>query len=245
MHPFDFSLKHFGIWQGRTAMKVGTDAIALGAWTASLALPATHILDIGAGTGILSLMLAQTNEQAYIDAVELEDGAYRDMCANFEASPWSKRLHPIHADALAYSAGDNYDLIISNPPFFLSTAPRAEGYSRQLARGEQLEGLGIASLVLRARQLLSPQGALCMICPSEREEDLRLSACEAGMYIEALCIVYSKASTPVRLMALLRPLSGLMHYTPSRKDHLTLRDFSGKYSSEYKSLTSEFLLQTE
>lgn len=241
MRDFDFGLRRFGLYQGHTAMKVGTDAIALGAWAASLALPAERILDIGAGTGILSLMLAQANELAHIDAIELDAGAYTDMCSNFSASPWPERLHPIQGDALAYSPEDSYDLIISNPPFYQATAPRAEGHSRQLARAEQVGGLGIGSLLRKSRALLRPTGALLLICPSEREEDLRIASCLAGLYLDTLCMVYSKVGIPVRLMALLRPLTALGHYTQSKKLQLILRDELGEYNSEYKALTRDFL----
>lgn len=239
---YDFRLKHFGIYQGGTAMKVGTDAIALGAWVANLGLAPQRILDVGAGTGILSLMMAQAYPESKVDALELDEGAARDAELNFSNSPWSQRLRLYRLDALSYTTDMPYDLIISNPPFFSSDGPRASGQSRSLARNEVDEGLGVESLVKLAGALLTRDGALCLIAPSEREEDLRRAAAETLMYVDKLCDLEGAVGSVVRQIYLLRSARGAGGYHKTETSQLLLRDSSGQYSSQYKILTSEYLL---
>lgn len=239
---YDFRLKHFGIYQGRTAMKVGTDAIALGAWVASLGLSPRRILDVGAGTGILSLMMAQAYPESEVDALELDKEAALDAKHNFTASPWGGRLHLHCEDALTYTTMQPYDLIISNPPFFSSDAPKALGASRSLARNEEADGLGIESLIRISTALLAEGGALCLIAPSEREEDLRRAAAETLMYVDKLCALEGTIGSVVRQMYLLRSARGVRAYHKEEISKLLLRDASGEYSSQYKRLTAEYLL---
>lgn len=245
MAHFDFGLQQFGIKQRRSAMKVGTDAIALGAWVADLSPDAEHILDIGAGTGILALMMAQHYPDAQITALEIDEGAYCDMQENFEASPWHHRLMACQTDALLFTAREPYDLIISNPPFFSSHSLRAEGATRQLARNEEVNGLGIVSLIHKAKTLLSTDGVLALVCPVDREENLRRGACEALMYIAELCVFHSSPDVPVRLLSLLRPLQGANGYKRTNKSKLIQRELSGEYTAQYKGLIRDYLLVTK
>lgn len=238
---FDFRLKHFGIRQSHTAMKVGTDAIALGAWVASWLEGAERILDVGAGTGILSLMMAQAFASAKIDAIDLDAGAVADASYNFALSPWGSRLHLHEGDALAYSSPLPYDLIISNPPYFATSAVRSGEASRALARQEHSEGLGIASLISKGKELLSPMGRLCLVLPSDREWDLRLAATINLMYIERLCLLSSTEGVPVRLLASLRPLACTKTKHTTNLQSLILRTSSGEYSDEYSSLIAPFI----
>lgn len=114
-----FKFKEFSIQQSRSAMKISTDGILLGAWTPIYHNP-VNILDIGAGTGLISLMLAQRSNAEAIDAIEIDDDAYEECVENFERSPWSDRLFCYHASFLEFVAeiDDQFDLIVSNPPFF-------------------------------------------------------------------------------------------------------------------------------
>ena len=115
--PFKF--KEFSVNQDQCAMKIGTDAVLLGAW-ASLEANPFAILDIGAGTGVLGLMLAQRSHAEVIDAIEIDDDAYEQCVDNFELSPWADRLFCYHAslEEFAEEIDDEYDLIICNPPFY-------------------------------------------------------------------------------------------------------------------------------
>jgi len=115
-----FYLKQFALHQGNTAQRVGTDALLLGAWPFVHTLPEkAHILDVGAGTGIVSLMMAQRFSGAMVDAWEVEDGALKDAATNFAASPFADRLR-IHSQDYLYAKREQwhpFDLIISNPPY--------------------------------------------------------------------------------------------------------------------------------
>ena len=116
--PFHF--KQFTVQQDHCEMKIGTDGVLLGAW-ASLQNTPTSILDIGAGTGIIALQLAQRSSAELIDAIEIDENAYEQCVENFEASPWGDRLFCYHADMNEFTeemTGEHYDLIVSNPPFY-------------------------------------------------------------------------------------------------------------------------------
>ena len=130
--PFIF--KQFTVNQDRCAMKIGTDSVLLGAWT-SLKTNPNSILDIGAGTGVLALMLAQRSYAELIDAIEIDDDAYEQCVENFENAPWSDRLFCYHASLEEFvdEIEDRYDLIISNPPFY-SEDYKTENAQRDLAR---------------------------------------------------------------------------------------------------------------
>lgn len=112
-----FQFKQFRIEQAQCAMKVSTDACIQGAWT-PVEPHVKNVLDIGAGTGLLSLMLAQRNAAVKIDAIEIEENAVQQAAENFSRSPRGERLTILHGDAKSYSFNKKYDLIICNPPFF-------------------------------------------------------------------------------------------------------------------------------
>src|SRR6478752_1562135 len=110
-----FQFKKFIVHQERCAMKVCTDSCLFGAWASDLANNKKRILDIGAGTGLLMLMLAQTTS-AIIEGIEIEYGCYEQLKTNLTSSPWHDRLHAIAGDATQYHFEEKYDFIISNPP---------------------------------------------------------------------------------------------------------------------------------
>jgi len=115
-----FAFKKFSVNQDRCAMKIGTDGVLLGAW-ATISHNPFSILDIGTGTGILALMLAQRSHAENIEAIEIDDAAFEQAADNFENSPWGDRLFCYHAafNEFVEEIDDKYDLIISNPPFIL------------------------------------------------------------------------------------------------------------------------------
>lgn len=116
-----FKFKEFIVNQDKCAMKIGTDGVLLGAWT-SLNHEPNSILDIGSGTGIIALQLAQRSDAETIDALEIDDNAYEQSVENFENSDWGDRLFCYHASLEEYAqeVDDKYDLIVSNPPFILT-----------------------------------------------------------------------------------------------------------------------------
>lgn len=236
-----FHFKQFSVCQDRSAMKLGTDAIVLGAWVARLAWSPTRILDIGTGTGVLALMMAQAYPVAEVEAIELDAEAATEARDNFARSPWSPRLQLFEGDVLSFKPKRPYDLIISNPPYFTQDAPSACGASRQMARQEQAGGLGLERLLSWAGEWLSPEGNLCLVLPREREEALRRTACEQLMGISRLCYVGKGARYYNRLLCSMQSIRGQRTLLSTELRTLSLRGSCGEYSSEYKMLVSDYL----
>ncbi|KAB8152440.1 methyltransferase [Kordia sp. TARA_039_SRF] len=159
--PFRF--KQFTILQDKTAMKVGTDGVLLGAWTSVESNPFS-ILDIGAGTGLIALQLAQRFHAEVIDAIEIDDAAYEQAVENFENSPWSDRLFCYHAglDEFVAEIDDKYDLIVSNPPFYTDTY-KSDNLQRDTARFT--DALPFEELIAGVAHLLELSGTFHTIIP--------------------------------------------------------------------------------
>ena len=168
MKPFKF--KQFTVNQDRCAMKIGTDSVLLGAW-ASLDTNPHSILDIGAGTGVLALMMAQRSDAQQIDAIEIDDAAYEQCVNNFEHSPWGDRLFCYHAaldefvedlDDEESGMDDTYDVIISNPPFHSDTYKSANE-QRDLAR--YVDAMPFRHLIESVSKLLLSQNVIFKLLP--------------------------------------------------------------------------------
>ena len=164
-----FSFKQFSIQQDRCAMKIGTDGVLLGAWTPITNNPFS-ILDIGAGTGIIALMLAQRSNAEQIDALEIDEDAYEQAVDNFENSPWSDRLFCFHAglDEFVEEPEDEYDLIVSNPPFYTEDY-KTDNEQRDLARFA--DAMPFEDLIEAADLLLSEKGIFSVVIPFKEEEN--------------------------------------------------------------------------
>lgn len=239
----DFHLKHFLIRQQHAAMKVGTDAIVLGSWLAQVVPNTEHYLDVGTGTGIIALMLAQAFEGAQGSALEVDQEALLDARINVSTSPYVDRLEVVQADFLSWTK-DRYDLIVSNPPYFDMEGLPSPEQRRRLARHEAEGGLTLRRLMLHARSLLTPQGYLALITPNDREADLRLYAAEGLLRPELLTRVEAVADRPIRLLSLWRPLASSELYETTTYDTLVLRHTSGRYTEAYQTLTSPYLLES-
>jgi tRNA1Val (adenine37-N6)-methyltransferase len=165
-------------------MKVTTDACLFGAWVSEELkgkLGANNrILDIGAGTGLLSLMLAQKYSDCTINAVEIDPEAASQATKNFHDSPWAKRLTLIHADAKEYDSGEKADLLISNPPFYEEEL-RSPDPSKNRAHHD--EGLVMRELVAIIKKHLHPYGSFFLLLPYKRK-----SAIDSLLLKEQLCI---------------------------------------------------------
>ena len=157
-----FKFKQFQVLQDHAVMKVGTDGILLGAWADTTA--ATRILDIGTGTGLIALMCAQKAPEALVDAVDIEEAAFRLAQKNFENSTWSKRLYAHHTAIQDFSKRSSlkYDLIVSNPPFFTGGT-----FSRKAVRNQMRHTIKLPTgdLIQAVRRLLHKQGKFCLILP--------------------------------------------------------------------------------
>ena len=233
--PFRF--KQFTINQDRCAMKVGTDGVLLGAWT-----PLDHrpmsILDIGAGTGLVALMLAQRSDAGLIDALEVDDHAFEQCVQNFEASPWNDRLFCYHAgwDEFVEEMDDTYDLIVSNPPFY--SADYHSGDDNR-AKARSNFSLPFDELLSGIPQFLNPGGTFCMVAPFA-EEDLILALAEAaGLYPSRLLRVRGHQDAPVK-RTFFEFSRGAV--TPEMEE-LTIEVSRHVYTEAYTRLTKDFYLK--
>lgn len=169
MSTSPFRFKYFNVSQDKCAMKIGTDGVLLGAWTSLKSNPFS-ILDIGAGTGVLSLMLAQRSNAQLIDAIEIDDNAYEQCVENFEQSSWADRLFCYHAslEEFADEIEDKYDLIICNPPFY-SENYKTNNTQRDLARFQ--DAMPFEHLLESVAKLLSKKGLFSVVIPFNHEEN--------------------------------------------------------------------------
>lgn len=234
-----FQFKQFSIQQDRCAMKVGTDGVLLGAWA-----PIDHkpfsVLDIGAGTGLIALMLAQRSQAEQVDAIEIDENAFEQCVDNFENSPWNDRLFCFHAsldDFMDDLEDEEYDLIVSNPPFY-SEDFKTENESRDLARFQ--DALPFEDLVEAASVLLSETGVLAVIVPYK--EEVRLITLAEEYHLFPLKITRVKGTPTAEIKRSLVAFSfAETHELPI--DELVIETTRHQYTEDYIALTKDFYLK--
>jgi len=209
-------------------MKIGTDGVLLGAWAPIKQQPYS-ILDIGTGTGIIALMLAQRSNAAQIDALEIDEKAYEQATDNFENSPWNDRLFCFHAglDEFMEEPEDEYDLIVSNPPFYAEDY-KTNDEQRDLARFQA------------ADLLLSENGIFAAIIPFKEEDRFLAIANEFELY--PMQITRVKGTLTAEIKRSLLALSRNKIDTPLL-DELIIEIGRHEYTPEYIALTKEFYLK--
>jgi tRNA1Val (adenine37-N6)-methyltransferase len=218
-------------------MKIGTDGVLLGAWTPLINNP-YNVLDIGSGTGILSLMLAQRSNAEQIDAIEIDGDAYEQCVENFEASPWDDKLFCFHAglDEFVDEPEDEYDLIISNPPFYTDDY-KSDNVSRDLARFE--DALPFEELIESVSVLLSENGIFSVIIPFKEESKFTTIAEANQLYPFKLTRVKGTPTSEIK--------RSLMIFSRTRQeiseDELIIEIARHDYTPEYKELTKAFYLK--
>ncbi len=219
-------------------MKVGTDGVLLGAWCPIDNLPFS-VLDIGAGTGILSLMLAQRSHAEQIDAIEIDENAYEQCVDNFENSPWGDRLFCYHAglDEFMEEPEDLYDIIISNPPFY-SEDYKTESEQRDLARFQ--DALPFEDLVEAAHLLLSENGVFAVIIPFREEEKFMALAADFDLHPFKITRVKGTPTTEIK--------RSLLAFSFTKKEkteetELVIETSRHQYTEDYVALTREFYLK--
>lgn len=234
--PFQF--KQFSIEQDRCAMKIGTDGVLLGAWAPLLNNPFS-VLDIGAGTGIISLMIAQRSNAEQIDALEIDEDAYEQAVENFENSPWSDRLFCFHAglDEFMDEPEDEYDLIISNPPFYTEDY-QSGNEQRDLARFS--DALPFEDLVEAADLLLSENGIFAVIIPFKEEEKFIALAKDFDLFPMKITRVKGTPSAEIKRSLLAFSRNSAENFPV---DELVIETSRHIYTPEYIELTKDFYLK--
>lgn len=235
MEPFQF--KEFTVHQDRCAMKIGTDGVLLGAW-AGAGIEPDSILDVGAGTGVIGLQMAQRFDAQIIDAVEIDTDAYEQCQENFEASPWGDRLFCYHAafQEFAQEIDERYDLIVSNPPFYTEDYKTPDP-KRDRARFN--DALPFDHLLVCAAHMLSEDGVIALILPHDHERELIELAGQIGLKPARICRVRGQLESPIK--------RSMIEFCKTDRDpvesELTLEITRHEYTPEYRELVSKFYLK--
>jgi tRNA1Val (adenine37-N6)-methyltransferase len=217
-------------------MKVGTDGVLLGAW--SEVADAGRVLDVGTGTGLIALMVAQRNRNAEIDAIDIDKDAVGQAKENVRDSPFSSQIKcwDISLQDFPKLPGGKYDVIISNPPFFVRSLKSPDA-QRTLAR--HADSLPVEDLIKISSVLLSDKGRLSLIYPYEYKEDLIEPARRNFLYPSRVTHVYpTPASSPERLLIELSKAN-----FPMRENNLIIEKERHVYSDEFTALVKDFYLK--
>lgn len=235
MEPFLF--KQFTVHQDRCAMKIGTDGVLLGAWT-SIEQNPLSILDIGAGTGIISLQMAQRSDAELIDAIEIDENAYEQCVGNFENSNWNDKLFCYHAslDEFVKEIEDSYNLIISNPPFY-SENYKSQNHARDRARFA--DALPFEDLIEGVSKLLSKNGIFSIIIPKKEEQLFKELTKAYHLFPARMCYVKGHAHSEIKRV--------MMEFSFEEKtpkiEELIIEKSRHIYTEEYMNLVKDFYLK--
>ncbi len=232
--PFQF--KEFTIHQNKTAMKIGTDGVLLGAWV-ELNKDINNILDIGTGTGIIALQIAQRSSCQIIDAMEIEPDAYEQAVDNFENSNWGDRLFCYHTSIQEFTEeiDEKYDLIISNPPFYNDTYKKVDP---KRAAARHTEKLSFAELLTATAKLLSQKGSCSFIIPFREENNFLNLAQKVNLYPNRITRVKGNIKTPIKRTLLQLSFNNI---SPA-VDELIIEIERHEYSEAYNELVRKFYL---
>lgn len=176
-----FSFKQFTIHQELCAMKVGTDGVLLGGW----AVGGERILDIGCGTGVIALMMAQRYPASHVVAIDIDEGAFRQTTMNIQESPFADRVETYQVSLQNYFT-DPFGAIVCNPPFF---ANQLKGPDQQRNMARHTDSLSFADLLKHAKRLLKPTGTFSLVVPDSAREEIDFQAVLNGFYPLHECAV--------------------------------------------------------
>lgn len=234
MNRKSFRFKQFEIFQDKTAMKVGTDGVLLGAW--SNLETGENILDVGTGTGLISLMLAQRFPNSRIDAIEIDHDAFLQAKENFEHSIFSERLKIKRTSLQAYSNDKKYDLIVSNPPFF-TVNNSVDFDARKQAR--QQETLTFTELIENTAKMLHKEGVASFIIPYDQMDGFYEKASQNDLKLSRIVYVKGNSNSPIKRVL----LEFSFQERIVSKEELVIELDRHQYTNEYISLTKDFYLK--
>lgn len=233
-NPF-FKFKRFTVYHDRCAMKVGTDGVLLGAWVETG--NARRILDVGTGTGLIALMLAQRCE-AFIYAIDVEKNAVDQARENVKSSPWKSRIDVCLQDVRSFPqvCNEKFDLVVSNPPFFTEKVRCPEAF-RNMAR--HTDGLGFSELLDSVSFLLSDEGRFSVILPADSASEFIAEAIRTGLYLCRQAWVHTKpGAAPKRVLMTF----GKRNDCFRQVEHLCIELERHVYSPEFLSLVKDYYL---
>lgn len=227
-----FAFKQFVVRQDRCGMKVGTDGVLLGAWAEG----GKRILDIGTGTGLIALMMAQRFPNAHIDGIDIDEDACRQASENVAESPFATRITIGNQCLQDFSSEQKYDSIVSNPPYYDSslTCPDEQ---RSVAR--HTERLSFAELAKSVGRLLADEGTFSVVLPVERMDSFLTEALIFSLYETRRCMVKTTAKkTPKRVL-----MSFSKHPVKTQESTIEiLTNPDGTRSAWYYDMTKDFYL---
>lgn len=230
-----FDFKQFSLSNESSAQKVGTDGVLLGGWVSVPDGPCS-ILDVGTGTGVIALMLAQRCPSARIEGIDTDFLSVEEATANFASSPWPSRVSAIHCRLQDYNPGGKYDIIVSNPPFFNSSL-KAPDARRAAARHD--DSLTHGELADAALRLLGDGGILALIYPEEEMLSFASLAESRGLHLSRMCRVSTVTGKKCRRI--------LAEFTLSPDapsfETLSIHNGDGSFTEEYIDILKDFYLK--
>lgn len=230
-----FRFKKFVVHQSRCAMKIGTDGVLLGAWC-PISEDVESILDVGTGTGVIALMMAQRTAKARITAIDIDSEAICEAKDNVDLSPWSDRIECL-CQAVQELSHSPFDLIISNPPFFENSL---HSPSSQRTTARHTSSLGFEELICSAQRLLREGGYLAVVLPTEESMRLRMLASGRFRLLRQLS-VRTTPKRPVKRQLMLFQLGG--EAVSPIFEELVIQTAPETFTDEYKNLTSDFYIK--
>jgi tRNA1Val (adenine37-N6)-methyltransferase len=234
-----FQFKQFTVYHHRCAMKVTTDACLFGAWVAAeigrFSKSPDRLLDIGTGTGLLSLMVAQKNS-GRIDAVEIDLAASEQASENVGASPWKEKISIVHQDVLQWQPPSLYDCIFSNPPFYEKEL-RSTKEAKNIAHHD--EGLKLADLLNFIKQQLAEDGSFLLLLPAKRGAEAERLFAKAGLFFaQKVYVQQTLKHPPFRLM-----IQGCHKKVEAVTEQtISIRNEAGDYTKEFVRLLQDYYL---
>jgi tRNA1Val (adenine37-N6)-methyltransferase len=232
-NPNQFRFKQFSIVQEKSAMKVGIDSVLLGAWTKTP--EEGNFLDIGTGTGILALMMAQRTA-CEIDAIEIDQDAFEEACLNASNSPWAGRINVFNSSLQNFETNKTYELIICNPPFYKNSFP-SNKQNRKTARSHK--ELDLETLFKNSRRLLADNGSLSIVYPFQFMDEIIQLAAVNKFYIARICKVKPNPNKDFHRVM----LEVCKQKSEVIEEELIIENQHLDYTKEFRELTKNFYIK--
>ena len=233
-----FKCKQFEIDDSRSALKIGSDGMMIGAWVQFQSC--SSILDIGTGSGLIALMQAQKYANAQITGIDIHEGSILDANDNASKTPWTSQLHFNCIDIKTYQPNKKFDAIVSNPPFFVNST---KSNNKALSTAKHTDTLSPLDIINISPSLLNKEGLLAMILPFDLGTEVINYALSKGFTLRRKCIVYPVSyKKPNRLMFELQMTESDIEY---QEDIIYVRDSAknNAFSDGYKALLSDFMIR--